>query len=207
MTDFGLTGIWLLPNSISDARPEFHKEFNSVTETESDGLHSFYFCNYHDYSVTIEVLYTIILDKKAFFLWSPMRVILQLDDELNYSDIHIDDEADIIPDVLLGTGDLEYIGDVCTDVGNMLYLFSLTSDKAVNEITNLYDNDLIPLNYLIMATEDDYADMALHYAQHIANHFNLKVQKAIVSDAPYEGIDENPYQNKFYDRNPDITQL
>jgi hypothetical protein len=202
MIDFGFTGIWTLPETMNEIREEFKKEINSIPE--DDGIHTFFLCNYSDYIVTVECVYLIVIDKRAFFLWSPMRVAIELDAKLTYNDIDSDSGGTIFPSVFYEHEDVEYIGDVCTDRGNMLSLFSLcNNDKSINEMTALYEQELIPLHHLQMATETDYVDMAIQYANYIHQHFKTKITKAIVADSPYEGMDENPFQNEFYDRSPD----
>jgi hypothetical protein len=199
MRDFGLTGIWEIPGTEDKIRDEFRKEFNEVTETIEDGLHTYFFCRYHDATIVVELLYVIVVNGHAYFLWTPAMATILLDKNLKFVDIDMTSDGNIFP-LLFLESDVEYIGDVCHPTGNVFRLYSFTSDSEINNATDKHDNDLVPLHYLRLVDDTDYAEMGLQYLLQITEAYQTRIEQAITSDAPYDGIDENPFQNRFYDK-------
>ena len=199
MRDHDIIAIW--EDNIDLMREEFKEEFNNISNSpDNHGLHTFVLSRYQDYTIFSEVVYVIILEKCALFLSPSYYIQLKLDDELQVI------SGDVTPDSLLFVEsmygeipDVEFLGPIIDSIGNWYDVFSLKYENPLNESIELYEHDRIPLDNISL--DDDYLlDSALKYLAYRIEAFAVQVEKTLDNEVDALGIEENPLQNAFFDR-------
>lgn len=198
MKDFGITGIWC--DTVVDFQKEFKAEFNDATNMEEDGLHTYVFCTYKDYAVFAEVVYVVVKSNTVMFFYNTAQYQLITDNDFKVIEVRVNDDAgNLFSLSLYDSDELNYMDIMCDCVGNVYHLFSLNTPRAIKLLTDLYDG-VYPIDLITTLTQDEIIDMCSECMQHTIDNFAKRISTAIEDDAPYEGIDENPFQNRFYDK-------
>jgi hypothetical protein len=204
MIDFGITGIWC--DTPSEFRSEFTNEFNDRTvENSSDGLFTFIFCTYHDNSAYAEVLYVLVKNEQLMFFYSTTQYELILDNKFTVTGFRVvDNNAFMFVNSLYATSDVHYLGDICDYTGNLYHTFTISSSKMISQIIETYRvGDFIefPIHEIRKVSEDDIINCLTDFMEWKSSNFQKQIDDAKILGEPYEGIEENPFQDRFYDAN------
>ncbi len=202
MKDFGITCVWC--NTPAEFRNEFKTEFNEVTDDTSDGLHTFVFSMYHDNSAYTEVVYCVIKNGLVFFFCDTVQYDLILDDKFTVVDFRtIDNNSFIFFNSIFAAGDVHYLGDICCDRGNLYRVFTISSDKMISEISRKYDSDNYPVHDIIRMTDEEVMIATSYFMENQSSTFSKQIDDAKAAGEPFEGIEENPFQDRFFDYGTD----
>lgn len=203
MVDFGITGVWC--NSPEEFRLEFKKEFNLATEDERDGLHTYVFCQYHDASVYAEVVYVLIKGHTVLFFLNTTQYELSLDEKFKVRSFHTnDDTAYMFLSSVFAYSDVEFIDECCSDQGAYYRVFSLNNPNQVIKVKSY--NGQYPLEDIIPLNDDIVMDISCDFMEFKSKQFANEIDKAKRDDEPFEGLEENPFQDKFFDRFENETE-
>lgn len=203
MNDFGIIGVWC--DTPSEFRDEFTKEFNQLTDKNpNDGLFTFVFSTYHDNSAYAEVVYVMVKNSQIIIFYSTTQYELILDNKFTVTGFRIvDDNAFMFVNSLYATGDIHYLGDSCDGVGNSYRIFTITSQKMISDIIEKYRveenfNDF-PVSDIVRISEDDVMVCISDFMEWKSTNFQKQIDDAKIAGEPYEGIEENPFQDRFFD--------
>jgi len=189
-------------DDFDELKKEFKIEFNRIIEDgDSEGLHPFYFCYYKDYQLHTELCYCMITPKTAVFLLSPCRLTLMLNEKFEVESGDISPDSVVFEKLLSNSddSDLVYIDSIYNRNGHGYFIYSLKYTKPKKELEYMVENEMIDIER-INVNEDEMTEIALDYLEQKIEYFNNKIDEAIDLDSPYVGIDENPYANRFYDK-------
>ena len=204
MKDFGITCVWC--NTPSEFRDEFKAEFNEVTDDTSDGLHTFVFSTYHDNAAYTEVVYCVIKNGLVFFFADTTQYELVLDNKFEVIDYRvIDSNAFMFFNSIFAAGDVHYIGDICTHAGHLYRTFTIASEKMISEIAKKYVPDEYPVDDIIRLDEEEIMIATSDFMEQQSSTFSKQINEAKEAGEPFEGIEENPFQDRFFDSG-DIDQ-
>lgn len=199
MKDFGITAVWC--KSPDQFRVEFKKAFNESTEDDQDGLHTFVFCQYHKESAYAEVVYAVIRNHIVIFLLNTTQYELLLDEKFVARSFHTnDDSAFMFLNSVFDGSDVVYIGEQCSDHGDYYRVFSLNNPMQMAKVKKLMDINLIPIEYVIPVDESDVMEICVDFMDYTSSEFAKQIDAAKKNDEAYEGIEENPFQDRFFDR-------
>lgn len=195
----GITTIW--GDTPEEIRLEFTTEFNRMVEDEEvSGIHVFYFCRYKDYKIYTEQLTAHIYDDTVIFYLYCGSMVIDLDESMQII------TGDIFPDNYLVKTALfdkkpviDYLGWVCTPQGHAFEGFSLKFEKPMQRAYEIFDNEDYFLSGLDVL-EDELIDISLMYLNSKIEKWESEISNAVIADQASTTIDDNPFANKFYDR-------
>lgn len=198
----GITTIWV--DSPKDIREQFTTEFNRMVDEEGvSGIHIFYFSRYKDYTIYTEQLVAHIYDDTVIFYLYSGSMLIQLDASMEIT------TGDIVPSnhlVLSSLYDdnpiMENVGWVCTPQGHSFEGFSLKFEKPLQRAYEIFDNENYYLSGLTV-DEDEIIDVSLMFLKYKVSMWMQEINSSVTADQPTPTIDDNPFANKFYDREED----
>lgn len=189
-------------NDAEDLKKEFKSEFNKLIDIEkSEGLYTFYFSWYDNYKIKTELCYCLVTDKTAIFMWYTGSMVLELDPNLQVLSGDILPESIRFGDTFSGdeSSTLIYLDTLCNLYGDVFEIYTVKYDNPLRYANEQLDNAWLCIDEL-RVDEDDMMFVSLEYLDETIDTFHNKVEDAIESDSPYIGLDENPYANRYYDK-------
>lgn len=197
MLNNGIIAIWAQSND--EFKNDFISSFNELSENKRDntGIVTYVMCEYRNSSIYAEVIYTIILNDVVYFLLDTTQYELSLDSKFVVNSFHTNDDcAYIFVSSLFETGNVEYISECCSDIGTVYRVFSLNKPSQITAVTQ----SIIPIDMIDLIDDEFVMQICADYMQYKTDTFTKQILIAIANDEPYEGIEENPFQDKFFDR-------
>lgn len=207
----GYEVIW--GDSLVESRDEFIKLFVELTESpDREGIYSFIFCRYSEYQLITDVIYSVVYNSTAlFFSGVTSSLVLDLDNKLNITKTanFIEHEKTIMS-VIFDSPNVEYLGEFPGINGLMYDAFTLKEEVSLEAGKKLFEN--IYINHLIsidsfLVPEQDIADITLDYLKHRIETFDEIVEKSLKSDEEDPRLVENPFSNRFYDKDDVPTAM
>jgi len=195
----GITTIWV--DSPKDIRGEFTTEFNRMVDDEGvSGVHLFYFSRYKDYTIYTEQMVAHIYEDTVIFYLYCGSMMIQLDESMQIV------TGDIVPSnhlVLSALHDenpiIDNIGWVCTPEGHSFEAYSLKFEKPLQRAYEMFDNEHYSLAGLDVL-ETELIDVSLMYLNQKIETWSEEINNSVEADHASATIDDNPFANKFYDR-------
>ena len=206
MNDKGIIAVW--SDDLKLTRKLFKDEFNAISEREDNhGLYTFFICSYNEFKVSIEIVYSLVYEKTCLFAYSTKSLTVFLNEKLEIinSKIVNDHKSHFLDSVYFNENDLEYIGDSCDSVGNLYGLFTIPYENPYHTIVDMLNREHVDFDGICIA-ESHLLDMAIEFTEYIQETFQHKIDEAIQNDST-DGIESNPFANRFYDRNEDKTPI
>ena len=199
MVDFGMTAIWC--KSPDQFRQEFKTAFNTDVEDNRDGLHTYVFCQYHRESAYAEVVYSIVRNNTVVFFLNTTQYELLLDEKFVARSFHTnDDSAYMFLSSVFEFGDVNYIGERCSDRGEFYRVFALNNPTQIAKVTKLMETNDLPIEYIDPLDDETILDICIEFMGYTSREFTKQIDDAKKNDEAYEGIEENPFQDRFFDR-------
>ena len=199
MVDFGITAVWC--KTPEQFRQEFKLAFNADVEDNRDGIHSYVFCQYHKESAYAEVIYAAVINNTVVFLLNTTQYELMLDEKFVARSFHTnDDSAYMFLTGIFDSNDVKYIGECCSDVGEYYRIFSLNNPSQIAKVTKMMENKNIPIESIHTLDDETVMNICVEFMDHTSREFSNQIDEAKKNDEAYEGIEENPFQDRFFDR-------
>lgn len=198
MIDHGIIAFY--NDDLVEQKIEFKNEFNRLTEDGEEGLYTFLFSWYHEYTVTTEIVFCMIFEKTALFFVTPYAVKLSLDNNLMVS------SGDIVPsgerfEKMFAEGEnspVTHIGECCNSHGYVYGIYAFGYERALNAAINIVENEFYNSELLII-DDQDMIDISMDFLEYRINKYQEQVERSFELEEPIAGLDENPYANEFYD--------
>lgn len=199
MIDFGITGVWC--RTPDEFRAEFKKAFNIATEDSRDGLHSFVFCQYHQESAYAEVVYATVKNNVVVFFLNTTQYELSLDTKFVAQSFHTnDDSAYMFFTSVFASDDVYFHTECCTEQGIYYRVFSLNNPNQIAKVDSLTKSNNLPLEDIVPLTDVEIMEVCVDFMDYTSKEFSRQIDTAKRNDEAYEGIEENPFQDRFFDR-------
>ena len=216
MIDFGITVVggftW------DEIRDEFRQEFNRATNTKENGLHTYFFCHYHDSNMTAEIVYSIVDNSAVTFYLDSAQYQMTLDRKLQVTGFQINDgHAEIWMKALLEHEDVECIAEQCDEQGHLYQIFTINTEKMLKYVNDTYSG-LYPIDMIVRIGEDPHPcipmlitqnpqihddeiidELCASFMSYVSKKYVKQIEEAILTDSA-DGIESNPFKDKFFDR-------
>ena len=169
--------------------------------TRTNSIHNYAFCRYHDYKVITEKMHVLIYPYTIIFLWSPVAVVLFLDNKLH---VNGGDSGELQPEDSLmfdfiDLPNIDYLGTVFNNKGELFEAFTIKDKMPKDVAKRLFKNLSIRVDEISMK-EDDLIHISMEFLTYQIEKFEAQIEASLSSeDAPHPALDENPFANKYYD--------
>jgi len=194
-------------DSLKDSIKEFTKEFREITsEDDKEGIYTFFFSRFslEEHKLVTDVLYSFIFQNTFLFLWPYSNsMVLDLDDMLNVTDginAHVDNN---IMGEICETPNIDYIGDIVSSRGHGFGVFTLNEMSGkilgIQLYEEIFENHVIDMEDVIVSN-DDIIEVSLEYLNYKIENLQEIVDKSIDEDEADPRLVENPYADRFYDK-------
>ena len=223
MKDFGITVVggftW------ESIRDDFRKEFNEATNKKENGLYTYFMCRYHDLHVSAECVYSIVDNNAVTFYLDPAQYLMRLDRKFRVERFgivpwDINSGAEIFGMSLGEKDDIAYLGDQCDSRGNNYMVFTINNQKMIDYVRLRYP-DAYPVDSIIRLGDDPHPypcvfipnfrdleiiqELCAEFMGYVTQHYTKQIEEAMLSENA-EGIEGNPFQDKFFDREETDTE-
>lgn len=188
-------------DDINELKKEFKDEFNEITKAGSLGWYTFYFSSYNDYTIRTEFVHCYLYEDTALFFVNPCSMLLLLNNDLQVDGGDINSNGDIFLRMFWNdeeSSDIVFLDDICTRRGAFYGVFSFKYEKALNAAKNHFASGLLDIEHLEL-DEDDLTEISLDYLDERISKFEKQIDRSLELEEPIDGMDENPFQNDFYD--------
>lgn len=205
MKDKGFICIW--NDSLEDSRKEFSKEFLDITsKDDKEGIYTFFFSRFslNDHKVSTDVLYVNVYENTFLFFWPLSNsLIVDLDDQLNVTDaLNIHPDKNIMSE-LIESNNIISLGLVVSKMGHLYEGYTLKDnrgrDLGIKIFDELYLSHKMDIDS-IKVSDDDIIDMTMEYLDVKIEEYQSVVDKSIDEDEADVRLNENPYGNRFWDK-------
>lgn len=183
-----------------ELKKEFKTEFNQLTEDGKEGLYTFIFSSYYEYTINTEIVYCMIFDDTALFFVTPYSTQLTLSNDLMVTGGDVTPSGNLF-ETLFAEGsdsDVVHIGECCNSYGFAYGIYAFSYKKALNVAIDKVNNELYNAE-LLFIDDQDMIDISMDYLEIRIKRFEAQVETSFELEEAVAGLDENPYSNRFYD--------
>lgn len=195
MIDHEYTAIFT--DDIEEAFEDFKVVLEAIQESE-DGLHTVFFSRYFNYRIHTEVIYILKYGNNLVVLEYPSSIRLNVDNNLVPTTVSNVLGTEIFVKMMYLNDNMEFIGIVPDDKGNVLYAYVLNDDEGL-EFSKYWLENLQDHVDGIHVPEADMVEISRSYLEARIEKFKDSIQRVVNTGEVYEGMDENPFSNVFYD--------
>jgi hypothetical protein len=183
-----------------DLKKEFKDEFNRLTEDGDEGLYTFLFSSYHEYTVNTEIVFCVIYEDTALFYVTPYSVQLNLDTNLMVTGGEVTPNGNLF-ETMFAEGeksDVVHIGECCNSSGYVYGIYAFSYDKALKSAIAKVESERYNPEILVI-DDQDMIDVSMDYLEQRIERFKEQVERSFELEEAVAGLDENPYSNEYYD--------
>lgn len=198
MINRGITAFY--GDDLLELKNEFKEEFNSLTDSQDEGLYTFMFSSYHEYIITTEIVYCMVYEKTALFFVTPYAMQVRLDNNLMVTGGDVNPVGETF-EALFIDGDkssLIHIGECCNSKGYTYGIYAFDYTDALNSAIEKVNNGDYSCEALVI-NDDLLLDVSIDYLDIRIQKFQEQVERSQELEEPIAGLDENPYANAYYD--------
>lgn len=196
MKDLGIFSIY------SDVTEEIFKDFDTVMEDiyeddSPESISTVIFSRYYNYSIITEVLYIIKSEGNLIFLSYPGSYELLLDKKLNPVDFKWG-ESQTFDKIALSTDSAVEISPISDSFGNLFIVCAINETDDIKNVTTWIENKSDSIIDKIIISDDIISEISHDYLNIRTEKFKNRMIEVINSGVPYDGMNENPFVDMFY---------
>ena len=125
---------------------------------------------------------------------------IELDNEIKFLNAYFLPNPYIFVDNIFNKVDyFTFIKHICNIDGNIFSTYLQSNETIYDNGIKLLDREDIIINNLYVE-ENDFYDLIEESVNMQIDAWEYEIESAITRDEPYAGIDENPFSDRFYDR-------